>query len=424
MLKIMIRTLILSVTASLLAVPLLLGAFFFLIIEEKPSVVREAMVSPEQIERAKLVYDQHRQQAQKNLVSAISIRPTDLDIAANYLAKHFVNGNAHVSMANRQMHVRTSVPVSFQVIEGYINVEATFIEADVIPQIQSVRIGSFTVPDFFSHFLAKQSIQWLQEHSKYRNMVEAIKSIQITPDAINVLYRWQGGFNRPEKSLPLLSKSEHVKLYRYHMLLVENSSRPTKQNTQALSEVIQPLMQLAAKHSVNNQAVAENRAAILAATFHILGLPLKHLVPEATGWPRIRSQNITLDGRQDFAKHFIVSAAITAYADTALSDAIGLYKEIEDTRSGSGFSFNDIAADRAGTRFGERATSNHKEAVRLQQLVARGLEDTDLMPPWSDLPEHLSKAEFRQYYGNLDTPAYHLMMKKIEQRVAALPFLH
>ena len=45
-----------------------------------------------------------------------------------------------------------------------------------------------------------------------------------------------------------------------------------------------------------------------------------------------------------------------------LSDVIGLYKEIEDSRGGSGFSFNDIAADRAGTRFGEKAVASEDSA--------------------------------------------------------------
>ena len=39
-------------------------------------------------------------------------------------------------------------------------------------------------------------------------------------------------------------------------------------------------------------------------------------------------------------------------------------------RGGSGFSFNDLAADRAGTRFGDTAVS---DAARLQARVARGV---------------------------------------------------
>ena len=66
----------------------------------------------------------------------------------------------------------------------------------------------------------------------------------------------------------------------------------------------------------------------------MLGITLEKLLPEAANWPRSPPQNVTLDGREDFAKHFIVSAAIAAFADTALADAIGMYKEIDDARYG------------------------------------------------------------------------------------------
>ena len=103
------------------------------------------------------------------------------------------------------------------------------------------------------------------------------------------------------------------------------------------------------------------------------GHSLERILPEAAVWPQPARQTVTLDGRDDFAKHFMVSAAIAAYADTALSDAIGLYKEIEDSRIGSGFSFNDIAADRAGTKFGEKAVVSEASAQQLQRRVAQGL---------------------------------------------------
>ncbi|GJL76379.1 hypothetical protein [Nitrosomonas sp.] len=413
----------LLLTAWMLAISLLLaGLFLILIIDEKPSVQRQVVVTPEHIERAKKTFDQYRQQAKQKLLSSIKIQPEDIDIAANYLAKHFINGDAHISMSHQQASIQASLPLPLQAPKGYINLEATVIETDALPQLQSVRIGHIPIPDFVSQFLVSQSIQWLQNQPKYRNGIEAIKFVQIAPDALNVLYQWQGKFSlKIDNHFPVLSKSEQEKVYRYHLLLTQNYSQ---QANQTLSQILQPLMQMAARYSADNQAQKENRAAILAATLYIVGLPLKYLIPEAVDWPRPHNQSVTLDGRQDFAQHFIVSAAITAYADTALSDAIGLYKEIEDKRSGSGFSFNDIAADRAGTRFGERATASQKEAVRLQQLIAQGLDDSDLMPAWTDLPEHLSKNEFRQHYGNFDTPAYHQTMEKIERRVEILPFLN
>ncbi|MBI1991579.1 MAG: hypothetical protein HYS65_18110, partial [Betaproteobacteria bacterium] len=126
-------------------------------------------------------------------------------------------------------------------------------------------------------------------------------------------------------------------------------------------------------------------------------------------------------GREDFPQHFTISAAIAANAGAPLSDAIGLYKEVDDSRGGSGFSFNDIAADRAGTRFGELAAGSRESAMKLQRQVAAGVRDADILPPVSDLPEFMPEAEFKRRYGGIGAPAYKRTMDDIERRIAALP---
>jgi hypothetical protein len=96
-----------------------------------------------------------------------------------------------------------------------------------------------------------------------------------------------------------------------------------------------------------------------------------------------------------------------------------VYKEIADSRGGSGFSFNDIAADRAGTRFGELA-ANIATAKKLQQRLVAGVTEKDLMPATADLPEFMQEAEFKRRFGGVDAPEYKKMMANIERRIAAL----
>lgn len=127
---------------------------------------------------------------------------------------------------------------------------------------------------------------------------------------------------------------------------------------------------------------------------------------------------VTLAGRTDFPQHFTISAALAATAGSPLSNAVGLYKEVDDSRRGSGFSFNDIAADRAGTRFGEVATSGNGAAR--QQVLARGLRETDLIPDVRDLPEFMAEPEFLKCFGGIGAPPYRKMMADIEQRISAL----
>ncbi len=417
------RTLSLLFTSFLLVIPCSLAILLFLIVEEEPHVVRPVALAPEHIERAKEIINAHRRQANSRMLSRVIILSTDLDIAANYLANHFGKGSAQVNFAKRQAKIHLSFPLPTDLLDGYINFAATVVQTNELPQIQSVQIGDLPLPNFVTNTLISKGIAWLQHHPEYRKGLDAIKFICISTREVNVLYRWEGGFSEFKAGIAMLNEQELAQLLRYQSFLAQYTRR---NNTRmiSLAELLPPLMQLAAKHSVNGDAKSENRAAILIATFHVLGVPIQSLVPEAKKWPRPIGQVVTIDKRSDFAKHFMVSAVIMAYADTVLSDAIGLYKEIEDARSGSGFSFDDIAADRAGTRFGERAVSNQASARQLQALVSTGLKDADLMPPWSDLPASMPEAEFKQRFGGIDAPAYQQMMKEIEQRVSALRILN
>jgi uncharacterized protein YfiM (DUF2279 family) len=216
-----------------------------------------------------------------------------------------------------------------------------------------------------------------------------------------------------------LPPADQERLRAYNRRLTE-VSRSAQTTNVSLADLIVPLFALAAERSPRGDPVAENRAVILVLTFYVNGRPLATILPTAKNWPHPDAHEVLLNRRDDFAKHFIVSAALAAYAGTPLSDAVGVYKEIADSRGGSGFSFNDIAADRAGTRFGEWAAQSPVSARNLQQRLAAGILEQEIIPTTEDLPEFMPEPEFKRRFGGVDAPAYKQMMAEIERRVAAL----
>lgn len=412
------RKLALFITTLLLALPLALLTLLFLAVEDHPRVDRQVILTPEHVERAKQIVDAHRYWVRPGMLASARVMSADADLAANYLARRFGKGSAQVALADRNAVLRLSFPLNGSPLNGYLNLEATLVETTDLPRLQSVRIGKLSLPDTLTNMLV---VRWLRYSPEYRAGLDALRLVKMSPDELSIFYRWEGGLS-DEVRASVVDKDERERLLHYQSLLAANSRQYGA--AVSLAEVLPPLVRLASKRSANRSILAENRALILVTTFYVLGISLERILPEAAGWPRPARQTVTIDGRDDFAKHFMVSASIAAYADTALSDAIGLYKEVEDSRSGSGFSFNDIAADRAGTKFGEKAVASESSAQQLQRRVASGLKDSDLMPAWSDLPEFMSEAEFKRRFGGIDAPAYRGMMQKIEQRVAALRVLH
>jgi hypothetical protein len=176
-------------------------------------------------------------------------------------------------------------------------------------------------------------------------------------------------------------------------------------------------------------AIEINRAALLA-----LGIALGHerlsrfagldnksdLVRQAA----LLRAGTTLSGREDWARHFSLSAALTALENSFVSDAGGLMKEQLDALThGSGFSFGDLAADRAGVRFATAATDSTDAAVALKKKCAAGAAVADFFPEATDLPENLTVEQFRRDFGGVGDRRYREQVRQIEARLDKCAFL-
>jgi hypothetical protein len=219
----------------------------------------------------------------------------------------------------------------------------------------------------------------------------------------------------------LVTPEDQVRLRAYQERLADAAEKAPR--TISLAKLMPSIFQLTLDRGATGDPVRENRAAILVLALYAIDKPLDKIVPAAMQWRRPAQRSVTLAGRDDFPKHFLVSAAIAAEAGSPLADAIGVYKEVEDSRGGSGFSFNDIGADRAGTRFGEVASQSPERARELAQAVSSGVKESDFMPDVSDLPEFMPEAEFNRRYGGVGGPGYKKLMTTIEERVSARPLL-
>jgi hypothetical protein len=127
----------------------------------------------------------------------------------------------------------------------------------------------------------------------------------------------------------------------------------------------------------------------------------------------------TLRGRDDWPKHFFVSAALSVLAISSVSDAAGLLKEEVDAGGGSGFSFGDLLADRAGATFAAIATRDEKTARTFQDRLAQGFRVDDFFPQADGLPEGLQDAELQARYGGVEGEGYRRLAGDIERRLQA-----
>jgi hypothetical protein len=122
-------------------------------------------------------------------------------------------------------------------------------------------------------------------------------------------------------------------------------------------------------------------------------------------------------GRPDLADHFFVSAYLTATMGGDAARSAGVTKELLDSHGGSGFSFADIAADRAGVRFAEGVLSNR---LKLSTL-AQGYNVNTFMPAIDNLPERLTAVEVASRFGTQNDARFLKQLGAIDQRIHLLP---
>lgn len=122
-------------------------------------------------------------------------------------------------------------------------------------------------------------------------------------------------------------------------------------------------------------------------------------------------------GRRDLAQHFFVSAYLTAAMGAGPAEAAGMAKEMLDAQGGSGFSFADLAADRAGIHF---ASAVLEKKVSLP-LLGQGFAVVAAMPPIEGLPEGLTSDELAVRFGLQSDQRFRQQLQVIDQRIHSLP---
>jgi hypothetical protein len=125
----------------------------------------------------------------------------------------------------------------------------------------------------------------------------------------------------------------------------------------------------------------------------------------------------TLQGRRDLAEHFFVSAYLAAVLGDEAASSAGLAKELLDAQGGSGFSFVDLAADRAGARFAHGILNKQLPLGLLPQTFTV----KEFMPKVQDLPEGIPLADFKAQFGARDDPRFRKQLAEIDGRISNLP---
>ncbi len=402
-------------------------------LQRTPTVQALPDLGPEDVARAVELLRRHDpRQAQPGAVTAARVAQRDIDVLIDQGLHRWLDaagrvelqrGRARLTLSLRLPElpgaaVFTALPA--RLFGAWLNLDVQWIETAGLPALDRVRVGRLPLPAVLAERVSLWALQRAGLHKELQLATEVVQQVRFAPQQLSLRYAWQpDSLSRLVDGL--LSESELQRLRPYAEHLARLSQQGNTAPERPLVSLLVPMFELARQRSAAGaDAAAENRAALLVLALLANGRSTGSLSLAARAWPQPRPLRLLLAGRDDFPRHFLVSAVLATEGTTPLSRAVGLYKEVADSRQGSGFSFNDMAANRAGTRFGERAL---REPAALQAAVADGLVDADLLPAVDDLPEFMPEPEFIRRFGGVGTPAYRAMLERIDARIDALPLL-
>jgi len=333
----------------------------------------------------------------------------------------------HFNMTNNGLYIESTFKSRWQ---RYINLSLLILPSSSGISIAHLRMGNISLPADYS----LKFVDYLLKHFTGIELLSYVNSVATTNHLLTIGYTMVNNKAQLIGSLTNLAKrfgSQHnvdndlklTALYYRQLQKIQHHSSRCK--SRPLSFFIQSLAQSSAQMShLGYSAVEQNRAAIFALAVYFGSYRFEYFIGKlATDIPRKpRCYAIPpLAKRVDLTQHFIYSAAIELLSSKQTSEFVGELKELLDSNlNGSGFSFVDLMADRAGVRFAQLATDSEDSAFYHQQLLQRTFSDSDMFPSNITLPEHLTQQAFEHAYQHIDAPAYEAIIQQIDTQLTSL----
>jgi hypothetical protein len=317
-----------------------------------------------------------------------------------------------------------TMPLEGLPLSGFVNARARLLPAERGVTVDAIHVGRLPVPRVAWQWVVDQvrpQLDSLDGYWELRDLLNAASNVRFAPDALGMTMTWQGDLARriEEKGRALLlPAADRDRIVDYLNALAVETGGAT--GSVSLATLLGPVFAHAQGRSADGgDGIAENRAALVALALYVAADndDLRRVLGDqaAGAVKRLSHLDVRLRERHDLAQHFLVSAALSAASNSALADVIGVFKEEQDSLGGSGFSFADLAADRAGIRFAEAAIA---DPAGWQSRARAVTVEEEFMPAVDALPEGMQAPDFAARFEDRDSDAYAQVIAEIDGRLA------
>lgn len=412
---------------------ILVFTFVVIITEAKPSAQSPERLTSEQAKYA----SQFIKRVSSQIINAkqtveLVASEKEINYALNLVNRTYSGINGEIAIQQQKKAVcKLSLRLHIFGNPYFFNASAELLPSEAGLVWENGQLGNLHLSKRISNWLFTRFIHVMIGKTYGKRVIEAVEEINFKNDSLVLKFNppenFQKGFADAAQRLstysgqPLDFNPERVQHY---LDFLVDMARAVPNQRRSISQYLEAILRESKLQTEQHQSEAhrENFYALYALAVQTAPGFFRHFIADLS----VQRLNATyqpqliLSDRSDLALHFIYSAGLHILSEQGVSFSMGEMKEFIDAGSGgSGFSFADITADRAGIHFAKLATTNENGAHFIQAFAKTGLEEHDFFPSIQDLPEGLSESQLKERFEHFQSPSYQALLDEIDRRIFA-----
>lgn len=423
-------TLLASIVMCISSLPLIL---VILTLETNPALPANPPLDQQQVAQIQqLLIDHDPRQLLASPNQEVRLTEAELNALVTYLKDNnqvLESVSIQTRLVEEGVRISLSVPARALGILRYFNINFDFERQENRLVLSSMDVGALTIPSLLISSLQQTLAFHLSDNDNFQLVASFIDSLQfqsINQERMVIMLDWQEEqlqeLGDQARQVFVSTREAQRILYYQEQLLTGLSELPEGIAAISLNDLMRPLFLFASVNTGGgSDPVAENRAVFIVLTAYLTDLELGQLIGNEVRIPQPRVIRVLIDSREDLARHVVSSAAISASAGATMAQVLSVYKEVQDSRFRTGFSFTDLAANEAGSLLGTLATRSRTDAILFQQKMLTIATEAEFLPSLGTY-DGMTEEEFITTYGNRESEAYNARLDEIHDSILSRPF--
>lgn len=358
-----------------------------------------ALVSPSlslnhrQLTAVSQLIQQHRNNLANN---RLQLSEAELNQLLDYGSQKFSLPIAtQTTLGQQQLQLTISLDTGLP-LRRYLNIQLAADIEEKTPIITSGQIGALPLNQQQLNLLIDTLWPYLEKHPQYPpsyRVWQSIKAIYIQRKTLTIDFIIDRALQAEiqQQQLEFIVGKSALERLPFYQNAIEQQFASDLGKRIKLYRVMRQLFALSESQQTEMaDPIADNKAIILALLLHTIA-PQDFALLALNDNIKLPAKPLlfTIERKEDLAQHFLSTATLTLFANSELADAVGLYKELQDQQSYSGFSVRDLIANRAGSMLASELLSTPSRAKALQAKLAKIDNERAFFPASSSINNEL-----------------------------------